>query len=81
MVKKSMFINIISLLGQMDIPLSNFGEKQAQLVAARLECERFTHIFSSDLSRASETARIIAEANKVSNTPIVMDKRLRERVC
>ncbi|WAR07670.1 TIGAR-like protein [Mya arenaria] len=50
--------------GQMDVPLSSVGEQQAGLVAARLQRERFTHIFSSDLSRASDTAKIIAQANK-----------------
>ncbi|XP_052807548.1 uncharacterized protein LOC128236610 [Mya arenaria] len=65
--------------GQMDVPLSSVGEQQAGLVAARLQRERFTHIFSSDLSRASDTAKIIAQANKVCLSDIILDKRLRER--
>ncbi|KAH3739099.1 uncharacterized protein LOC127851900 [Dreissena polymorpha] len=65
--------------GQTDIPLSSFGERQAEMVAARLQNERFTHIFSSDLCRATETARIISEANKVCRCQVTMDKRLRER--
>lgn len=69
--------NIIQ--GQTDVPLSAFGEKQAQLVGTRLQNDTFTHIFSSDLLRASETAKIIAEANRVTKCEIIHDKRLRER--
>jgi broad specificity phosphatase PhoE len=60
--------------------LSSLGEQQAQLVAERLQNERFTHIFSSDLSRAYETARAISDNNKVCRCDITLDKRLRERV-
>lgn len=66
--------------GQTDVPLSSHGEKQAALVAARLQNDRFTHIFSSDLSRAHETAKAISDANKVCRNEIILDKRLRERV-
>ncbi|XP_053397380.1 uncharacterized protein LOC123552906 [Mercenaria mercenaria] len=69
--------NIIQ--GQSDIPLSSLGEKQAQLVAERLQNERFTHIFSSDLSRAHETAKAISDCNRVCRCDITLDRRLRER--
>ena len=71
-------IHLVS--GHTDIPLSEYGEKQAQLAGTRLQNERFTHIFSSDLSRASLTAKTIADANKVVKCEVIHDKRLRERV-
>ena len=74
-------IFVLICLGQTDISLSDFGESQAQLVGTRLQNERFTHVFSSDLARARQTASIIAEANKVTRCEVNHDKRLRERVC
>lgn len=71
----------VCLKGQLDTHLSDLGKKQAQLIAVRLKNEKFTHMFSSDLARASETAQAIAEANVVSKGNLVLDRRLRERVC
>ncbi|KAJ8315691.1 hypothetical protein KUTeg_007841 [Tegillarca granosa] len=65
--------------GQTDIPLSNVGHHQARLVARRLENEHYTHIFSSDLARAHQTAQAIIEGNKMRKGTILKDKRLRER--
>ncbi|KAK3580673.1 hypothetical protein CHS0354_017951 [Potamilus streckersoni] len=65
--------------GQTDIPLSSIGVEQARLAGHHLQNERFTHVFSSDLLRASQTAQVIMEGNKVSNCSIKYDKRLRER--
>ncbi len=45
--------------GQGNSPLSELGTRQAKRVAARLSGQRFTHAFSSDLSRAVDTARAI----------------------
>ena len=74
------FVYIYISIGQTDVPLSNVGEKQAELVATRLQNDRFSHIFASDLTRAYDTAKIIAQANKVCRCDITVDKRLRERV-
>ena len=60
--------------------LSDVGLEQARLVALRLQNENFTHIFASDLSRAAQTAQIIAEASSVCQCSVQLDKRLRERV-
>ncbi len=50
--------------GHADVPLSPDGFRQAEVLATRLVAERiaFDHIYASDLSRAMETARIVARA-------------------
>lgn len=59
------------LLGWTDIPLNREGERQARLLGAAVEISRYTEVWSSDLGRAAETARLAGwEA-----TP---DARLRE---
>ena len=46
--------------GHRDIPLSEEGRAQAEKIASRLSAEQFDSVYASDLSRALETARIIA---------------------
>jgi alpha-ribazole phosphatase len=46
--------------GQSDVPLSKYGIEQAARVSDRLAGEKIDVIYSSDLSRARETAEIIA---------------------
>jgi broad specificity phosphatase PhoE len=48
-------------MGQLDVPLNERGRRQAELTAERLVHERLDVIYSSDLSRAVETAKIIRE--------------------
>jgi len=48
--------------GQADLPLNRRGREQARLLAEQLRGERIEAIYASDLSRAYETAKIIAEA-------------------
>lgn len=69
-----------SCAGHRDVPLSEVGMEQANLVAKRLQNEHFTHIFASDLKRAAETAQAIVKAGPENHCPIQLDKRLRERV-
>ena len=40
--------------GQQDTELSEKGKRQAQLAGYRLQYERFTHAYASDLKRAYE---------------------------
>ena len=63
--------------GKTDIPLSEVGRAQARTLAERLRDRSVTQIFTSDLSRASETAGIVAAALGV--TEISFDPRLQER--
>ncbi|MFY9718230.1 MAG: histidine phosphatase family protein [Candidatus Cybelea sp.] len=61
--------------GRTDVPLSAHGRAAAQTIAERLREEPIDRIYSSDLSRALETARIVAQARRGE---IVSDERLRE---
>jgi len=47
--------------GQSNIPLNDIGILQAQALSARLADEKIHRVFVSDLSRARQTANIIAE--------------------
>ena len=62
--------------GHIDTPLSEAGRAQAAALARRLSDTPFSALYSSDLSRAHETARAIAAS---SGREIVADTRLRER--
>jgi len=65
------------LQGQkIDTSLSKRGLNQAKLVAKRLENEKISAIYASDLKRAMETAQEIA---KFHNLKVRPDKRLREK--
>jgi len=63
--------------GKTDIPLSEVGRGQARALAERLRGRGITEILSSDLSRARETAEIVAAVLGV--TRLGVDPRLRER--
>ena len=62
--------------GQLDIPLNEVGLRQAQAVGRVLGAERFDVIYSSDLSRAMQTAQPTASALGMK---ILQDRDLRER--
>src|SRR5690348_7218296 len=54
------------LCGHHDIPLSDRGYLQARWLARRLRLENICAIYSSDLRRAYETARLIADQQPAS---------------
>ena len=62
--------------GQQDSALSELGRAQARALARRMQTERFAHLYSSDLIRAFETAKAVAE---VTGHEIRIETRLRER--
>jgi len=63
------------LCGSTDVPLSDVGRRQAQLLALRLKPILVDALYSSPLGRALETARVIGEA--IGREPVV-DRRLAE---
>jgi probable phosphoglycerate mutase len=62
--------------GTTDTLLTDVGRAQAQALGRRLAGHSFTALYSSDLTRALDTARAIAEH---SGHEVVTDARLRER--
>ena len=62
--------------GQLDVPLNAIGTAQALAAAKVLSREKFDVIYSSDLSRARQTA---APTAGFLSSKIIFDKDLRER--
>ena len=62
--------------GQTDIPLDETGVVQAEQAARRLATLRPDALYSSDLSRAQQTAAPLA---RLTGLPVTLDKDLRER--
>ncbi|MEI6207693.1 MAG: histidine phosphatase family protein [Desulfuromonadales bacterium] len=64
------------LQGHRDSPLTEKGRQQAVALAAALNNRQITRVYSSDLGRAVQTARTVAERLRVE---LIQDERLRER--
>ncbi len=64
------------LQGHTDRPLNDYGRRQARELAERLAGDGVTAIYSSDLSRARETAQIVGER---LGLPVEVDPDLREK--
>lgn len=62
--------------GQLDVPLNAIGLAQARAASKALAQQKFDVIYSSDLSRARQTAQPAAELFAL---PVLIDKDLRER--
>jgi probable phosphoglycerate mutase len=65
------------LQGQQDTPLSEAGKQQASALGEQLPGGGWDAIYSSDLMRAAETARLIAASTGIPD--VRWDARLRER--
>ena len=59
-----------ALAGQMNVPLTPLGVRQARKTAEFLQDVPLTAIYSSDLCRAAETARLVAEKHHLSYTQL-----------
>ncbi|WP_295532147.1 histidine phosphatase family protein [uncultured Pseudacidovorax sp.] len=64
--------------GQLDIPLNDEGQWQAQQVGRALADEPIAAIYASDLARAWQTASAIAQAHPAAPA-LIAEPRLRER--
>src|SRR5947207_1109736 len=64
------------MLGQNASPLTPTGLEQARKLARRLKGVAFTTLYSSDLGRAHQTARCIADE---TGHEVIADQGLRER--
>lgn len=62
--------------GHRDIPLNEVGLAQARAVAGQLAAEPIRAVYTSDLARARETARAIAEVHDLA---VIDEPALRER--
>lgn len=70
--------------GATDIPLNDLGREQARITGDHIREQRWDAVYSSDLSRAGETASILASVieshtNRPGSLPVREDPRLRER--
>ncbi len=66
----------LRIQGSSDIALNELGRRQAQALAQELEHVELDAIYSSDLSRARETAAAVAALHGLE---VRLDARLRER--
>ncbi len=62
--------------GQLNSPLTERGIAQAQALAVRLQHDRLSHIYSSNLGRCYQTAQYVAT---IRGQPIIVDERFCER--
>ena len=65
--------------GWVDVPLTAKGEEEARQAGERLTGRHFDVAYTSSLSRAQETLRIIMEVARFHDLPIIRDQALNER--
>jgi 2,3-bisphosphoglycerate-dependent phosphoglycerate mutase len=65
--------------GWVDVPLTALGKDEARKAGERLTGQHFDVAYTSALSRAQETLRIIMEVAGLDDLPIIRDQALNER--
>jgi 2,3-bisphosphoglycerate-dependent phosphoglycerate mutase len=66
--------------GWIDVPLSPKGEQEAREAGQKIRAFRFDEAFTSVLTRAKETLRIVLAVIGQNNIPVEEDKALNERM-
>lgn len=66
--------------GWVDVPLSPKGIEEAKAAGEKIKGRRVDQLFTSELQRAKETARLAFEAAGITNVPTVRDAALNERM-
>lgn len=66
--------------GWIDVPLSTKGEHEAREAGQKIRAFRFDEAFTSVLTRAKETLRIVLEVIGQTNIPVEEDQALNERM-
>jgi len=66
--------------GWIDVPLSPKGEQEAREAGQKIQAIRFDEAFTSVLTRAKETLRIVLEVIDQTNIPVEEDQALNERM-
>jgi 2,3-bisphosphoglycerate-dependent phosphoglycerate mutase len=64
--------------GWVDVPLTAVGEREAQIAGERLRGQHFDVAYTSALSRAQDTLRLILESSGI-DVPVIRDSALNER--
>jgi broad specificity phosphatase PhoE len=64
------------LQGHVDTPLNADGVKQAEKLKETLRGKVFSAVFSSDLVRASSTAKIVSEGLPIQETPALRERTM-----
>ncbi len=65
--------------GWVDVPLTEKGEQEAAKAGERLRGRHFDVAYTSSLTRAQETLRIIMEVAGFDSLPVIRDQALNER--
>jgi broad specificity phosphatase PhoE len=65
--------------GQSDIPLNEEGKTQAKKLSERLKDEKIDIVYSSDLLRAFETAKLIAKPHLLDVNTVKRNERTKLR--
>jgi 2,3-bisphosphoglycerate-dependent phosphoglycerate mutase len=66
--------------GWIDVPLSPKGEQEAREAGEKIRAFRFDEAFTSVLTRAKETLRIVLDVIGQTNLPVEEDQALNERM-